>query len=128
MDASLRISNVVRLLLELLHLVSRRGEELQNLAPVRCVVNEPVSFEVFASLPLSLGLGRSSEKQTTSKSKRGKCPGANTDLSVLVQIAFLAVLHRSSHNFSFTDGATPVPHMFVIERSGVEDDKKTRDK
>ena len=44
--------------------------------------------------------GVASEKQTTCRSKRVKCPDANPNLSALDRIAFVAVLHRSSHNFS----------------------------
>ena len=44
----------------------------------------------------------------------------------LVQIGFVAVLHRSSHNFSLADSTFPAPHIFGIERDAVENDKKMR--
>ena len=60
------LSTVVRLLLELRHLVFRREEELQNLAPVRCVVNEPGSLEFRKSAIVSGSWeGVASQKQTT---------------------------------------------------------------
>ena len=69
--------------------------------------------------------GVASEKKTTSQSKRERCSDANPNLSVLVQIAFVAVLHRSSHNFSLSDSTFPAPHIFCIERVAVENDRKT---
>ena len=41
-------------------------------------------------------------------------------VSNLVEVAFVAVLHRSFHNFSLTDGTFPAPHIFGIERDAFE--------